>query len=347
MNAQAGVLRLAFSVPLALAYCHSAPAWLSAADPADGTSVLVFRGYAGCLELKNELTRVVVCPSSGGRVLEYSWKGQNSLYLDPRDRGPARDAGRGIPMSAGRFDIGPEKVIPAHPTLWSGRWRGEIIGPRAARVTSARDQATGAQLVREFRLDPRTSHLSCRQTIINVSSQTIPWCHWSRTFALGNGICVIPLSDPSRFPRSYVMYHKDGLIDIEPDDPHIRQRDGFLEILGVPRYPKLGMDTCAGWFAYLMRNDLMFVKRFPTYPDRVYNEVVGLTMSIWYPADRCVELEPIGPREQLLPGARASFQEDWWLLPQEFPPAGRKLDLRALARRVAREAPSVPAESIK
>ena len=36
------------------------------------------------------------------------------------------------------------------------------------------------------------------------------------------------------------------------------------------------MDTYAGWFAYLMKKDLMFVKRFPTYPDRVYNEVAGL-----------------------------------------------------------------------
>ena len=42
--------------------------------------------------------------------------------------------------------------------------------------------------------------------------------------------------------------------------------------------PKLGMDSYAGWFCYLMKNDLMFVKRYPTYPDRVYNEVAGLTI---------------------------------------------------------------------
>ena len=64
----------------------------------------------------------------------------------------------------------------------------------------------------------------------------------------------------------------------------------------VPKQPKLGMDTAAGWFAYLMKNDLMFVKRFAVERDRPYNEVAGLTMSIWYPDRPMCELEPIGPR---------------------------------------------------
>jgi len=336
---------------LILALCLAAISWtsphsLDAASP-DGTAVLEFRGYRDCLELKNAGTRVVICPTAGGRILEYSWHGQNSLYLNPRDRGPVGSTTESIPMSAGRFDIGPEMVIPRHKTLWSGRWQGAIIGPRAARVTSAPDQATGVQLVREFRLDAHTSHLTCKQTIINVSKQPVSWCHWSRTFALGNGICIIPLSQPSRFPNSYVMYHEGGLININPRDPHIRQRDGFLEILGVPRYPKLGMDSTKGWLAYLMTNDLMFVKRFPTYPDRVYNEAAGLTLSIWYPADRRVELEPIGPRERLAPGDRASFQEDWWLLPQKFPGQETQLDLPALARRINRETGRQAAPSAK
>ena len=346
MNATARVVALVVA-PL-LSACHSAQTRSSGAAPAAGTSILDYHGYTDCLELKNESARVIVCPQSGGRVLEYSWKGSNGLYLDPRDRGLARDHDRGVEVSAGRFDIGPEKVIPNHPTLWSGRWSGEIIGPRTVRVTSAPDEVTGAQLIRVFQLDAQSSHLACRQTIVNVSSKTIEWCYWSRTFGLGNGICVIPLTDNSRFPRSYVMYRNDThLIDVEPEDPNIRQRDGFLEILGAPRHTKLGMDTYAGWFAYLMRNDLMFVKRFPTYPDRVYNEVAGLTVSIWYPADRRVELEPIGPREQLPPGGRASFQEDWWLLPQKFPPTDTRLDLEALARRVARDAPASEAQPVK
>ena len=130
---------IGLSLMLSLLPSQIMPIGILAAEPPTGTSVLAFRGYAGCLELKNTSTRVVICPSAGGRVLVYSWKGQNSLYLDPQDQGPVGDTKRRIPMSAGRFDIGPEKVIPPHPGLWSGRWTGELSGPRAARVTSTHD----------------------------------------------------------------------------------------------------------------------------------------------------------------------------------------------------------------
>ena len=321
-------------VLLATVLSHTAVAQSLTAS--EGARVVEYFDHSACIELANDDTRVVLCPVAGGRVLEYSWQGENALFLDESERGVSYDGSRG-PSSAGRFDIGPEQIIPPHPQLWFGRWDGEIIGPRAARLTSAEDEATGVQLIREFRLADSGSHLSFTQTIKNVSNDVNEWCHWSRTFALGNGICVIPLTPRSRFPNKYVMYENGGLINMHPDDPNIRVRDGFLEIIDVPRNPKLGMDSYAGWFAYLMTNDLMFVKRFPTYPDRVYNEVAGLTISIWYPEDRRVELEPIGPRERLAPGESASFTEDWWLLPYQFPEERVDVDLEAVERLVQRE----------
>ncbi|MBP89227.1 MAG: hypothetical protein CMJ64_21345 [Planctomycetaceae bacterium] len=299
---------------------------------------LTYVGYPDCIELKNETTRVVLCPEAGGRVLVYAMNGENSLYLEEEEAGKLYVPGTTASMSAGRFDIGPEKIIPRRNLLWSGKWAGEITGERSARLTSQKDKATGTQLIRDFVLADDSTHLACKQTIANISDQTTEWCHWSRTFAKGNGICVIPLTQPSRFPNNYVMYEGGDLINLRPTDPHIKTRDGFLEITSVPKHPKLGMDSQAGWFAYLMHNDLCFVKRYRVYPDRVYNEVAGLTISIWYPEDRRVELEPIGPRERLRPGESASFTEDWWLLPHAYPKEGEQIDLRRLAKLVERDA---------
>jgi CubicO group peptidase (beta-lactamase class C family) len=287
--------------------------------------VVRYLNYDKAIELTNEGTKVVLCPQAGGRVLEYSLNGKNSLYLDEKEA--EWKPGKPGPASAGRFDIGPELVIPRRSTLWSGEWTGEITGPRSARLTSQHDQATGVQLVRDFELDAKTSRLSCTQTIMNVSTETKEWCHWSRTFALGEGICVIPLAGQSRFPNKYVMYEEGALINARPVDPNIRIRDGFLEILAAPRRPKLGFDSYAGWMAYAMKNDLLFVKKFKTFPDRVYNEAAGLTISVWYPEGARVELEPIGPRERLEPGQVGSFTEEWWLAPSEFPAGGNDLDL--------------------
>jgi hypothetical protein len=209
-------------------------------------------------------------------------------------------------------------------------------------MTSVEDQPTGTQLVRDFELARSGAELTCRQTIKNISDRTTEWCHWSRTFALGNGVCVIPLSETSRFPHHYVMYESGEQLNFQPRDPHIKQVDRFLIVSDVPRNPKLGMDSTVGWFAYLMRNDMMFVKKFPTYPDRVYNEIAGLTISIWYPEDRRVELEPIGPRERLKPGESASFTETWNLKPYAFPEDTETIDPKKVADEVmaANKAPN-------
>lgn len=333
----------------------SSPAWAATlaavitvscnvhASGPEGTRRVKLLNYPDCIELSNADTTVVLGHHVGGRVLKYAWRGKDALYLSPEEAKweAGNPTARKI-ATAGRFDIGPEYLIPKRDVLWSGRWSAEIIGPRAARLTSQPDAATGVQLVREFQLDAKSSHLACTQVIRNVSKETKEWCHWSRTFAPTGGIAVVPLSAGSKFPNGYVMYQqgKENVIALRPVDPNIRQRGDFMEVLAAPAFPKLGFDSHAGWFAYQMRNDLAFVKRYATFPDRVYNEVAGLTISIWYPQPGqtpAVELEPIGPRERLQPGEISRFTEHWWLVENAFPEAGAELNLKELAGKVERE----------
>jgi len=299
--------------------------------------VIQYHGYQKAVELKNDNVRVVLCPEVGGRVLEYSLNGNNVLYLSQAEKD--WKPGDKPQSSAGRFDIGPELVIPRRDVLWSGEWTAEITGELSAKLTSPKDDATGVRLIREFQLAAETTHLSCTQTIENVSKETKEWCHWSRTFAVGKGNCVIPLTPPekspkTRFPNHYVMYEEGGLINMKPTDPKIRWRQNVLEIHPTPRKPKLGFDSYAGVIAYAAPNDLLFVKRFETYPDRVYNEAAGLTISVWYPDGPMIELEPIGPREVIAPGKSASFTENWWLAPMKFPTGDESLDLKAVTTAV-------------
>jgi len=292
----------------------------------EGTAWVSYRGSDGCVELSNGTTRVVLEPNVGGRVVEYSLNGQNSLYQSPEK--PAEGV-RGERPDAGRFDIGPEMTSPPRPQLWQGKWKAEIIGPGAARLTSEKDTSSGIQLIREFRLDRNSSHLSCIQTIINISDSTKRYNHWSRTLAVGGGICIVPLTPDSRFPLGYIYYGPGSVLNYRHEKtPNIRVRNGFLEILGTPPEPKFGIDSYAGWLGYITPSNLLFVKKFPVYPDRVYGEVAAYTISLWYYKNEMCELEPIGPRETLKPGERASFTEDWWLLPYEFP-QGKDVDLAA------------------
>ena len=308
----------------------------AAQSPAEGPTarVVASHGYTRAIQLELGKTRAVLCAQAGGRVLEFSVGGTDAMYFDEAEKNA--NPGEPGPITAGRFDYGPELVAAPHPKAWTGEWTAEITKAKSVRLTSP-DEDAGIRLVREFRLVPHGGSvgLSCKQTMLNTSKETREVCHWGRSFSPGGGICVVPLGDrPSRFPSKYAMYEDSAIINVKATDDRIRERDGFLEILAPPRKPKLGFDTYAGWLGYALPNDTLFVKRFPAYPDRVYNEAAGLTLSVWYPAGPRIELEPIGPRERLKPGESASFIEDWWLLSHPYPKKGRRLDLKALAEQV-------------
>lgn len=293
-------------------------------------------GYAKAIEMKLGTTRAVLCPEVGGRVLEFSRGGADAVYFDPAEK--KRTPGKPGPVCAGRFDYGPELVVAPHPKTWGGEWTAEIAKDASVKLTGSDD--AGIRVTREFRLVKHRDSvgLSCVQTLTNTGDAVREVCHWGRSFSPAGGICAIPLGDrPSRFPSKYAMYEEGATINVRPADDNIRERDGFLEIVAPPRKPKLGFDTYAGWLAYVMPGDVAFVKRFPTFPDRVYNEAAAITLSVWSPKGAMIELEPIGPRERLKPGASASFTEDWWLLAHPFPKAGAKLDLKALAAQVEKE----------
>ncbi len=300
--------------------------------------VVESHGYAKAIEIKLGKTRAVLCPEAGGRVLEFSVGGVDAMHFDEAEK--MRKPGKPGPFSAGRFDYGPELVVAEHPKTWGGEWSAQITKARTVKLTGPRE-AAGIQLVREFRIieHGKAVGLSCKQTMVNISKKMKEVCHWGRSFSPGGGICVIPLGDrPSRFPSKYAMYEDGATINVKATDEFIHEREGFLEILAPPRKAKLGFDSYAGWLAYVMPNDTVFVKRFAAYPDRVYNEAAGLTLSVWYPkGGKVIELEPIGPRERLKPGESASFTEDWWLLPHAFPKKDGRLDLKALAAQVEKE----------
>jgi hypothetical protein len=275
------------------------------------------------------LARVLLGPSHGGRVLVYSVNGKQALWFDENETKP----GAKSRSSAGRIDIGPELTIAAHPKLWSGAWTAEITSKTSARLTSQKDEATGLQLTRDFELAAEGG-LTCKQTFTNISAEPREVCHWGRSFSPGGGICLIPLAGQSKFPSKYAMYEDSAIINVRNQDEQIRERDDFLEILAPPRKPKLGFDSHAGWLAYVMPGDVLFVKRFAAFPDRVYNEAAGLTLSVWYPTGPRIELEPIGPRERLKPGESASFTEHWLLLSHPYPAKGESVDLKKLRAQI-------------
>ena len=299
----------------------------------DQANTIDFGRFRQCPVIQNKSTRVVFCPEVGGRILEYSFRGINGLFVSKYDLGEETNDSWKSDPSAGRFDIGPEMIVPKRDELFRGKWEVERLGDLSLTMTSQKSPTTGVQLIREFQLDATSSRLRCTQRILNVSERTVQYCHWSRTLASGAGIVLLALEGQPRFPKRYVRYEGGGIL-VRPEDPGIQIRDGFLEIIGPPTTPKLGMDSFSGWVAHQQTSGLLFIKQYPTFPDRLYNEVAGITLSTWSPASgETVEIEPIGPAETIAPGGESSFTETWWLLENEYPKNGGQMDLNALRQR--------------
>ncbi len=296
---------------------------ISAINP--GSKVISSHGYDNCIEISNGVCRVVLEPNMGGRVLVYEIDGKNLLYIDPKQNGlkfttEELETAPGIQPCAGRFDIGPEKVKPSSKLFWQGEWTAEITGKFTARMTSQLDKKTGIQLMRDFKLDAKSSKLKITQTIMNHGTQPYKLCFWSRTFASGGGICIVPLSKPNRFPTGYITYGDGNIMQFKPEvEENIQVRDNYFLLFGPTKATKYVFDTDKGWMGYITKDNLLFVKRYEYKKNNEYGEMTASPLSIWYKDQTMAELEPIGPWELIKPKSKTSYSETWDLLPYTYP----------------------------
>lgn len=280
-------------------------------------------GYDSCIQLKNGQVEVVLEPNAGGRVIRYALNGVNVLYEDSLQNGwmstAAMPRSKGH-LAGGRFDIGPSRTKQNTDLFFFGKWKAIITGKLSARLTSQTDPVNGVYLVRDFTLDERSTKLTCRQTIVNSGNQPFLAAFWARTFATGNGICIMLVPEKSRFPNKYIMFMNRDTINMLPVDSNIYREDDYLIIKGPPLKPKLEMDVAlAGWIAYAETNNLLFVKKFSVFIDKPYGDVTAANASIWYNGIKMTEIEPIGPLESILPGKSVSYAEEWFIKIYRFP----------------------------
>ena len=266
------------------------------------------------VKISNGEITVTVDLEVGGRIMEYSKDGNNVLF--DKTSGNFEYSG----PDGGRFDFGPEKIAPPRPETWLGRWELVEKNKNSIKIKSQVAKQAGVYLTREFVLDKNSSHLKFTQTIVNVSKTRKRYCHWSRTFGEPNGICLVPMNPQSRFPKGYMVYTGNNKLNYMPEGgTNESLREGILEISGPPENAKFVTDSSDGWLAYITQDNQLFIKKFEIYPDKIYGEMTGATVSIWYNQEGICEIEPIGPWEWIDPGKSISFTEHWYLMDYEYP----------------------------
>jgi hypothetical protein len=273
----------------------------------------------------------VAIPQAAGRIVQYSLDGENILY-NPLKNGQLQPAG------GYGLDLGPERTIPPHPALWTGKHTWALLGDILT-LTSDRDPAVGMRVGKNIMIDGATGALDLLQRMTNVSDREQAWCFWDRTLCRAGGFAIIPLNPRSRFPRKWAIGTRRGPLwwdydGTNPAHPGIRILDGMLVAKAEGKEQKLGADSDAGWIAYV-RGRLLFVKYFPYVAGGDYVDN-GISVANYF-NDTVAELEPLSPEARLKPEGEYTFPEHWTLTR-----LGREVATHEEARAVAERIPPSP-----
>jgi hypothetical protein len=249
----------------------------------------------------------VAIPQVAGRIVHYSLDGENILYNPSKNGQPQPAGGYGL-------DVGPERTIPPHPALWTGKHTWALLGDIAV-VTSEREPAVGLRLGKNIMIDGATGALDILQRMTNYSDREQAWCFWDRTLCKSGGFGILPLNPRSRFPAKWLLGTRRGPLWWEydgknPSHPLIKVLDGMLITKAEGPEQKVGADSDAGWIAYV-RGRLLFVKYFQVVPDGTYIDN-GMSVAHYF-NDTIAELEPLSPEIRLKPEGESLFAEHWTL----------------------------------
>lgn len=273
----------------------------------------------------------VALPAAAGRVVYYGLDGENLLYNPVKNGQPQPGGGYGL-------DLGPERTIPAHPAIWTGKHTWATLGDIVT-ITSERDPAVGIRVGKNVMIDGATGALDLLQRMANVSAGETAWCFWDRTLCRSGGFAIIPLNPKSRFPAKWALGTRRGPVwwDYDgnaPAHPNVKILDGMLVAKAQGSEQKVGADSSGGWIAYI-RGRVLFVKYYPYYPEGNYIDN-GLSVAHYF-NDSVAELEPLSPEFRLKPEGEVTFPERWTLTRLD-----REVTTHEEARAVASTIPPSP-----
>ncbi len=215
----------------------------------------------------------------------------------------------------------------------------DLAGPTAEPITngvvlrSAVDPG-GIAKTMTVTIDPRQPRVQVRHALTNHGLWPVEIAPWAITQLAPGGLAVLPLRDDRPPSNSLAPDRQIVFWPYTPlSDPRLQLTDDCLLIDRVQSGPpaKVGAHSPAGWLAYWWQG-ILFIKRAAwiadgRYPDRNCN------LEVYYDQG-CVELETLGPLQQLGPGATVTHDEIWHVLPWSDPIEQRDL-FKTLAKVVS------------
>jgi hypothetical protein len=214
----------------------------------------------------------------------------------------------------------------------------DVTGALTARIRQRTD-AAGIEKQIEVAVAPAGTCVTITHRIANRTPWTIVVAPWAISIVTSDATAVIP--------QPVFRSHDTDLLPAQPlvqwsftdlTDPRWTIGRTLLRLTPNPASPspqKIGVGNRSGWCA-LIRSDVIFMKRFGWDPRAAYPDL-GCNNELYTAAD-FLEVETLGPIDQLLPGGSAVHVEHWHLFPAHAPRLGEEGLTDALLCLVSRAA---------
>jgi hypothetical protein len=275
---------------------------------------LTFLGLPNCYQLSNGTVNLIVSTEVGPRLLYYGFCGAENMLGEYPDLSTPTELGDWKPWGGHRLWVAPEEM-PQSYAPDNSPIGFDIVGEDGIHLMQPTDKA-GFEKEMTIELAQSGTQVSILHRLTNRNHSTLRVVPWAITILRGGGVTLIP-QEPFRShddclvpARSIVLWYFTDL-----NDPRLTLGPKFLRLRtdkGRPHPQKIGAANRQGWCAYHHdATGMLLVKTFSckegaTYPD------FGANVET-YSAGDYMEVETLGPLQDLQPGASTEHTELWHL----------------------------------
>jgi hypothetical protein len=269
-----------------------------------------YGGWPNCLRIANEDVELIVTTDVGPRVIRYGFVGGQNLFKEFAGQMGASGESTWQPRGGHRIWIAPE-VVPDTYAPDNAPVRS-IILEDGVELTAPVEPETGLEKWLAVQLS--SSGVTVTHRIKNVASKPRTLAPWALSMMAPGGVGI------TKFPRRGT--HPEDLPPSNPlimwaftdlSDPRWTFTKKYLILRQDPNNTapqKLGHFNEKTMGAYLLGADL-FVKRTDADPSKTYADF-GASYETFTNGD-FLELETLGPLEEVAPGATLEHVEQWSL----------------------------------
>ena len=274
--------------------------------------IVNYRGWPNCCRVSNNLIELIVTTDIGPRIIRFGFVGSdNELYEVAEDAGQmGGDAHRFY--GGHRLWHAPEE---RPRTYWPDNMPVQCEPlKQGVRLIQSIETTTGIQKEIELRLAPKATQVELVHRLRNTNLWAIELAPWALTMMASGGTAILPLpprgshADQLLPTSTLTLWAYTNLSDTRWTwgEKYILLRQDAKALM--PQ--KIGAAVPDGWLAYARAGHL-FVKRFAYQPDAPYPDL-GSSAEMFTNADM-LELETLGPRQIIQPGAAIEHRETWQL----------------------------------